>query len=760
MPRIIYFAYFGPNRRSDLRLIEARLDFSAEQLKEKGFESLVHNVHRLLSVGGVLASADKFPPELIPDEPMGGLASLLAQTALLFQRKAGHRVNYHQVIREPERRRCTVLVEHEHCDVGLNAMKLAVELVTGQRTQLAEPFQKFCEFAHKRLLPLETEAIIAAARRQRIPCYQLERFPLMHKPGGPGRIRNNGLLRLGQGARGRLLEGSFLPEETSDYVKAWLSSAQDRRYLLESLGVQTATSPPAGAREFHVVSVAEQIFALEDLGEGRFRSVLNIDETLSELAKRIYREAGNQPISLLLAGDGLDQSLNSESIEVLDFQLAPDLGVLFSSVNGHPSGALDEIADCLVENLFPTPNQARIPTVAITGTNGKTTTSRMVGHILRHAGLKPGLVCTNGIFINGEMISDRDAGSIEGHARSLVRDDIESAVLETHHRGIFLRGFAFYGCDVVACLNVTEDHLEHGGLESLEELVEIKFALVERARKAAILFADNPGSCGMRTRITAEKLWLVSLESDMAGLHELAGDRVASFCVLENIKGSEWLVLYDGGHRIPLIESHRIPATFGGAARFNVSNAMHAACAALELGVAADAIRSALGRFRAGREQSPGRLNDYDQLPFRVIVDNAHNPDGLKQLMKFVDSQSPVGRKVISFGAPNGRFENIYRNMAGAVAGHFDLYFCVDHMSRGDAKPNHYAPILHEELLSRGIEHQKVLLGKRGREAWKQVFDSCAPGDLLILLLSAVEFDNAHHFIQEYANSNRQSGHP
>lgn len=753
MPQIVYFAYLGPNRRSDLRLVEARLDFTARQAKERGFQGFADHIRRLLVAGGVLAPGETFPPETFPNHRMEDFASLLAQTALLIQRKAGHRVNFQQVSCEPERRRCTVLVEHEHCDVGMTAMKLAVELVTGKREQLAEPFQKFCEFARQHLLPLETEAIIAAARRQHVPCYQLERYPLMHKPGEPKRIRNNGLLRLGHGARGRLLEGTMLLEEASESAMAWLSSADDRRCLLQSLGVKPVADPRVGTHRFHVVVVGGQVFAVEIQGEGQIREVVNIDKSLSELALRVYAEAGNQPVSLVLAGEGLDQSLSSGLIEVLDFQLAPDLGELFSTVNGHHPGKLNEVADCLVKDLFPRPVQARIPTVAITGTNGKTTTSRMVSHILQHAALKPGLVCTNGVFIDGEMLMDTDAGTIVGHSRLLVRDDIESAVLETHHRGIFLRGFAFYDCDVAVCLNVSEDHLDRGGIESLDEMVELKCALVKRGRQAAILYADNPGSCGMREYVNAESLWLVSLESDIACLRALAGDRVASFSVLENIGGQEWLVLYDRDKRIPLMESRQIPATFSGAARFNVSNAMHAASAALEVGVPVDVIRSALTKFQAGHELTPGRLNVYDQLPFRVVVDNAHNPDGLRQLMKFVDRQSPTGLKVISFACPSGRLETMYQQMARAVAGHFDLYFCNDRMPKGNEKPDYYAPILRDELLTCGIEPQKVLLGKRGREAWEQVFGRCAPGDLLILLLSPVEFEDVHCFIEEFANA-------
>lgn len=201
------------------------------------------------------------------------------------------------------------------------------------------------------------------------------------------------------------------------------------------------------------------------------------------------------------------------------------------------------------------------------------------------------------------------------------------------------------------------------------------------------------------------------------------------------------------------MESQHIPATFSGTARFNISNAMHAASAAFEIGIPVSTIRSALGRFHANREMTPGRLNVYDQLPFRVVVDNAHNPGGLRQLMKFVDRQSPSGRKVISFAGPSGRSVNIYLQMARAVAGHFDLYFCNDRTPKPGDNPDYLAPILRDELLACGVEKQKVLLGKRGRVAWKQIFGECAQGDLLILCLSPVEFDDARRFIDAYGDS-------
>ncbi len=311
MPQIVYFPYLGPNRRSDLRLVEARVEFTTQQASEEGLEGFADYIRQLLAAGGVLTPGEVFPPDPFPDLYMRGFASLLAQTALLLQRKAGHDVDFYQVTCEPERRRCIVLVEHEHCDVGMTAMKLAVELVHGKRSQLAQPFREFRDFARERILPLETKAIIAAARRHGVPCAQLEQYPLEYKEDRFGRIRKNGALRLGHGARGRVLEGSILPREVSESVKAWLGSAEARRRLLQSLDIPPAAVPPAGAHRFHVVVVGGHVFAAEELGERRARAVANIDKSVSELALRVYREAGSQTIDLMLAGEGLDRPLGA-----------------------------------------------------------------------------------------------------------------------------------------------------------------------------------------------------------------------------------------------------------------------------------------------------------------------------------------------------------------------------------------------------------------------------------------------------------------
>ena len=219
-----------------------------------------------------------------------------------------------------------------------------------------------------------------------------------------------------------------------------------------------------------------------------------------------------------------------------------------------------------------------MPVIAVTGTNGKTTTTRMLDYIMREAGLKSGMVCSNGTYLDNRRVDDRAACTDSGHLQVLTSKEMDIAVLETHHAGIIGRGFCFDWCDVGVCLNVTNDHLGAANIETVEQMAVLKRALPERARYAAVLNADNQHCLAMTDAVTAEKLCLVSMQSSVDDLRTHTAERPACFCVLEPVDGQQWLVIHDQ-QRIPLLGVEQIPATFGGTASFNVSNAMHAAVA-------------------------------------------------------------------------------------------------------------------------------------------------------------------------------------
>jgi len=656
MPVIEYFPYQGPNRRMDTKVVEILLKFGPAD--DNGFPRHLADIREPLLSAGILAADEVFPAQALPAERMAWYTSLLVQTALLFQRKTGHRVNFFSIAGMPEQKRCLALLEHEHGDVGMTAVKLACELLTGERRLLAEPFRMFSKFARDRLLPVETGAIIGAAQRRDIPAIQLERDPFkraeFEELTGGKCIQPNGLLVLGHGEHQRVLDGVFCIDLKEDFSA-----------LFESAKQQAAS------------------------------------RGLAEPA------------------------------------------------------ALDAAADTLLDRLFPVQKPLRMPIIAITGTNGKTTTTRMLSQIMLAAGRKPGMTCTDGLFLNGEMQQKGDCCARVGHLKVLISKAVDIAILETHHRSILQGGFAFHRCDIAVCLNVTEDHLGQGNIDTVEQMAEVKRALPERASQAVVLNADNAHTLAMLEHMGARHKCLVSMQSSRAQLLARHGAVMTCCCVLEELDGRAVMVIYDGddegGRRVPVMAVDEIPATHAGAAGYMVSNAMHAAVASYLHGIGIEDIRRALGGFRADYATTPGRLNIFDDLPFRVILDFAHNPDGMRSICEFVDRQKPTGRKLVAFAGSVSRTDETIRRMGQSIAGHFDFYFCKEYLRTDGTQPRRVAQILQQGLMDKGVAESQTAITTCGRDVIFEIFDACRPGDLLTMLLGHVEKPLLAGYIREYA---------
>jgi len=654
MPAIEWFAYCFPNRRVDKTVVEITLNFKPAD--QHGFPKRSSEVRNILVNSGILKTDETFPEKALPRDRMSWYTSLLVQTALLFQRKAGHRVSFWSISCDPGQNRSMGLLEHEHCDVGMTAVKLAVELVTGKRRLLADPFQIFTQFALERLLPIETETIIKAANERDIPCIQLERQP--YKREGfehltKGRcVSLNGLLMLGHGTHQHVLDGTYCLDKEEDF-----------------------NDTPAG-RDRH--------------------------RARDESAASSFTE--------------------SKANELLDW-------------------------------LFPEDCNARMPIIAVTGTNGKTTTTRMINHILMHADREPGMVCTDGVYLKGQLISKGDQCTDTGHLKVLTSKKVKTAVLETHHAGILLRGFAFGWCDIAVCLNVTADHLGETCINTVEQMAKVKQALLKRARKAAVLNADDPYCRNMMDSVLAEKTCLVSMEYEVGELHSLAGQHTVSFCVLESINNAQWLVFYDHGERVPLMDVSSIPATFGGKARFNVSNSMHAIAASYLAGVSNGQIRDAMRHFRSGPDSTPGRLNIFDDLPFRVIIDFAHNADGFMKLSEFTDTQSVSGRKILVFGIEAQHRDTDIKTAASGLAGHFEHYVCINSLDKKGREMHEIPTLLASGLKAAGVDDSDISLDFEFEGWWQRGLAMAAPGDLLVLIPDPDELPAIQEMLDELTGS-------
>ncbi len=499
--------------------------------------------------------------------------------------------------------------------------------------------------------------------------------------------------------------------------------------------------------EYYAIAVNGQVTGIVSRSDGELPSIHRVHASTIEAVLKINHAVGLAPVVVTLRSGDIAKPLGQGGSAVVDFELAPNL----EHFHGHDSNLIDSTAEAIIDWLFPAQAISRMPIIAVTGTNGKTTTSRMINHILLNSGRKPGLVCTDGFYLNGRQVSAGDNCTMKGHFNVLSSKEADIAVLETHHYGILVRGFAFRWCDIAVCLNVTEDHLGVVNIETVEQMAKAKGALLERARYAAVLNADDPNCLGMLETVTAEKVCLVSMESGLDVLLAQAGSRAACFCILEMVDGEEWLVIHDSGRRLPVIASARIPATFNGTAGFNVSNAMHAIAASHLAGTGIEMISSAMGTFETGWESTPGRLNVFDDLPFRIIMDFAHNPDGMSKLCEFIDQQHVPGRKLIAFSGSADRKDETLKNIGHSLAGHFDFYFCKEFVSQRVKKPRDVGPVLQQGLIEAGVAEDQIAVVSNGKEVIFRIFDACKAGDLLVMLMGHVEKHQLPEYIKEYA---------
>ncbi len=273
----------------------------------------------------------------------------------------------------------------------------------------------------------------------------------------------------------------------------------------------------------------------------------------------------------------------------------------------------------------------KIPIVGITGTNGKTTTTRLVAHILRGAGRSVGWCSSTGVFINGRQVAKGDFTGLQGARRVLDDPAVEAAVLETARGGILLRGIAYESNDVSVFTNVSGDHLGLQGVHSVEGLVRVKsvVAKVTRSSGFAVLNAEDRLVRGVAGTIKAPALLIARDAAHPAILAHIGSGGHALF-VREGV-----FVFIHGEKEETLIPVDEVPMTFGGRAPHMVENALCGAAACIALGLSFEDVRDGLKSFRNAPDQNAGRLNVYDVRGVTVIADYAHNEAGLRQLLGF-----------------------------------------------------------------------------------------------------------------------------
>ncbi|HEX7473278.1 MAG TPA: Mur ligase family protein, partial [Candidatus Limnocylindrales bacterium] len=394
----------------------------------------------------------------------------------------------------------------------------------------------------------------------------------------------------------------------------------------------------------------------------------SIDRTLEahpdnvEIAETAARVVGLDIAGIDFICPDIETPVRETGGAIVEVNAAPGFRMHTNPTEGEPQ----YVARPVMDSLFPPGTTSRIPILAVTGTNGKTTTVRMIAHILKLMGRRVGMTSTDGIVIDGRLIKKGDMSGPKSAQMVLQNPTVDTAVFEVARGGILREGLGYDRNDVAVVTNVTGDHLGLGGIESIGQLANVKGVVVEAVPRSgtAVLNADDPHVARMG-RHCAGRVVFFSMQTEAGedGYDRVDGHtgRGGAAFILQDTEEGELVVLKLGSRTMPVLYTHLIPATFGGRARMNVANALGAAAAAWASGAHLHDIRQGLRTFSTSFFQAPGRLNLLELGGgVRAVIDYCHNVDGMRQLADFVD-------RMMIDSAPTTRVDKERRHAKGAA---------------------------------------------------------------------------------------------
>ncbi len=881
--------YVGPSIYALFPVIRLDVDLGAleewptKRLGSAFTEALLATLPGLREHGCSYGEPGGFLRRLDEDEGTW-LGHVLEHVALELQNCAGEDVSFGKTRTTGVKGQYHVVYEYEQADVGLEAGRLALEIISHclpeplrfgrEGTDPAAERDAFIKYAQRRALGPSTMSLVKAAEARGIPWMRLNQYSLAQLGHGRYQQRiqatvtshtshiavelasdkeetNKILSGLGlpvpkQGLAHREDEaakearrigfpvvvkpyngnhgrGVSLHLQTDDDVRAAFAVAQQhsRSVIVESyitgydhrMLVVNGNLIAVSLREpGHVVGdgvhTVEELVALVNadprrgIGHEKVLTRIEFDhqaetllaklgytrQTVPAVDEKVYlRSTGNlstggtaRDVTDIVHPDNAEMAVRAVEAVGLDVGgvdfLCQDISMSYKEAGGAiceinaapgfrmhmaPSeGTPRDVAGPVMEMLFPPGSPARIPIAAVTGTNGKTTTARMLAHIHKLAGRHVGLTSTDGVYIDGQRTVVGDmTGPVA--ARMVLADPfVDCAVLEVARGGILRAGVGVREVDVAAVLNVQSDHLGLRGVNTLDELALVKRVVVEIARDTAVLNADDPRVLRMADYTNAKHVCYVTMnpQHSLVREHITAGGRAV---VLEAGMGGQMITIYDHGAHIPLLWTHLIPATIEGKATHNVQNAMFAAALAYGMGVKLEDVRHGLRSFETSFFQAPGRGNIYNEHPFKVILDYGHNAPAIEAMCTLAGRLDVEGRRICVLAAPGDRRDEDIAAIGAIAAAHrFGHYICKRDDNPRGRKDDEVPRLLEAALRQGGIPAAQVEVVPDEAEALERALRLARPGDLLLCFIDQISrsWSQVAQFRPELPTSPRPRG--
>jgi cyanophycin synthetase len=423
--------------------------------------------------------------------------------------------------------------------------------------------------------------------------------------------------------------------------------------------------------------------------------------------------------------DDISVPFRENGAVIIEVNAGPGIRMHTHPTEGKPRPA----GAAIVDMLYPPGVEPTIPVIAVTGTNGKTTTTRLIAHLFRNMGRTVGFTTTDGVYLQNRLVMEGDMTGPFAANIILTNPTVDVAVLETARGGILRAGLAFEECDVGVVLNVSADHLGLRGINTVEQLAEVKSVVPATVKREghAVLNADDPLVYEMRQRTGGD---IVLFSAKEFGENEVVSEHVARGGIAAVIEQATF-VIRRGRLRIPIAAEHDVPLSVGGRATFQRENVLAAVAAAYVQGMRYDDIRAGLLSFHPSPSTTPGRLNIIRVGGGRVLVDYAHNAAAIKGLMDFV-FRLPAAKRYCVLTVPGDRRDEDIR-LAGRLCARFDRVIIKEDIDRRGRKEGEIAELLAQGLEEGGLPRTAVEVMFEENEAVNRGLSLIGDDDLLVI---------------------------
>ncbi|HEX9941155.1 MAG TPA: Mur ligase family protein [Thermoanaerobaculia bacterium] len=525
---------------------------------------------------------------------------------------------------------------------------------------------------------------------------------------------------------GAVIEVSLAPEEAEAAVAAWREQARRILDAVGWMGEEAAARLFPGGASLAISAPIDALYAATEVNEWAWAAA----------AASFDGEAPDITVGRDTLRKAIAEEANPPLLALRDAAAARGVAFLWDDQRasvGLGTGSLTWPVDALPDPESIDWNAVHdVPVALVTGTNGKTTTVRLLAAMASAAGRVPGVTSTDRIEVGGEAIEEGDFSG-PGGARTLLRDRrVEIAILETARGGLLRRGLAVERADAALVTNIAADHLGEFGIHDLPALAAAKLVIARAVGPDGriVLNADDPELVAAAGRVAAPVAWFTLDPGNPQVREHLAAGGEAVY--LED----GVLVLDRGGERTTVVRVEEVPVAFGGAARHNVANALAAIGLASALGLPVAAMAAGLRRIGHHPEDNPGRANLFERNGVSILLDYAHNPHGLAALLDVARSL-PAERRLLVIGQAGDRDEEAIRDLARAAwpfqADHYVIKELPE-MLRG-RRPGEVPAIVEDELLRLGMPPEGLEQADSELEAVEKALAWARPGDLLVLLV-------------------------